>query len=197
MKYVLDFDNFIKENNETIDKVLHIYDVDGTLLDADSDVIAFDKRTHQTVRIPHQEWLDFVKNDGDNYVYNFSEFDTLDCLLNAKKLPGWDDFIAQYNWDNDSVGIMSARGNKRSIVDFLALSGVDNIKQDLIYAVADPSDKFYIEPTNPLRKRLAFEDLYKKGYRHIDYYDDMEDNLLEVQKLQDKYQDLRIDIKLI
>jgi len=203
MKYIVKFDEYINENNNIIkeDKViikepLYIYDIDGTLLETNADVTAVDKRDGTILKIPHQEWLEFVKTDNDYYNYDFGEFDTLDCLKKAKLLPTYTDFLYKYS-NNQLIGIVSARGNKQSIIDFFKQSGISNLDESLIYTVGDLTSIYCVEKTNPLRKKLAFEDLYNKGYRNIIFYDDMEDNLDEVKKLELKYNDLKIDIKLV
>ena len=90
-----------------------------------------------------------------------------------------------------NVGIVTAREDKEMLIRFFKRNGVD-INRHLIFAVGGKDCKFQGKIQD--RKRQVIEHLSARGYKNFEFYDDNQDNLNEVAKMEKR---IGVDIKTI
>ena len=111
-------------------------------------------------------------------------------LENSKINSRYFDSLRGYIKRGVETGIVTARENKKLVVDFFKYKNV-NIKSSLIYAVHNPATGFSGSISE--RKKQAVKNIIDKGYNNIVFYDDNLDNLLAVQELESS----KVKIKII
>jgi hypothetical protein len=90
-----------------------------------------------------------------------------------------------------NVGIVTAREDKEMLIRFFKRNGVD-LDRYLIFAIGGKNCKFKGRIQD--RKRQVIEHLSARGYNDFEFYDDNEENLNEVAKMEKR---IGVDIKTI
>jgi hypothetical protein len=89
-----------------------------------------------------------------------------------------------------AIGIVTARGDRDMIYQWLREHVGFRIDRDLIFAINDPVHGFTGSIAD--KKKQAFETYIQMGYDNFQFYDDDRNNLKIVKSLERKYD---VDIK--
>lgn len=169
---------------KTSNKIL-LFDVDDTLIKSDVKVYVM-KDDKIIKKLSSTEFNTYKLNPGESFDYR--EFEDERILNKSKFLKYWDTLKREYS-EGTHIGIITARANKDMFYKFFKSKGF-TIKNELVFAINDPNidlDGDTIEE----RKTNAIEKIIDYGYKTIIFFDDNENNLNMVKKLERKY-----DIKI-
>lgn len=161
-------------------KKLRIFDFDDTLVSSNSKVKVTNKMGKVFYLTPG-EYAVYDKKDGD--VMDYSEFER---LIEPKEIKAMTKVLKNFykGIGGRRMTILTARGNKKPLADFLKIIGISNIE---IIALGD---------SNPQKKADWIEDRVKEGYNDIFFADDSEKNVRAVSALKTKYPSVRWNIRL-
>jgi len=165
----------MKKSNKII-----LFDIDDTLIKSNAKIYVLNEQNQIIKKLTPAEYNTYVRNDGEHFSYD--EFDNEHILNEAKLTKFWDIMTEAYN-SGFNVGIVTAREDKEMLIRFFLSRGVD-INRYLIFPVGGNDCKF--KGSIQDRKRQVIEHLSARGYQNFVFYDDNENNLREVEKMQHK-----------
>lgn len=166
---------------ESPSKKLRIFDFDDTLVKSNSRVKVIHKDGTFTMLTPG-EYAVYDKKDGDTMDY--SEFKK---VIEPKEIKALIKVLRQfYNAAGQRrITILTARDVSEPIKKFMKKIGITNIE---IVALGNP---------NPQKKADWIEDrIVKDGYNDIFFVDDSPKNIDVVNKLKQKYPNVKWEIRL-
>lgn len=170
-------------------KKIAIFDLDDTLIFSEAKIKIHDSLSNEVIAsLTPSQFNYHVKNQGQ--YLSFGDFHCEKILENSKINSRYFDSLRGYIKRGVETGIVTARENKKLVVDFFKYKNV-NIKSSLIYAVHNPVTGFSGSISE--RKKQAVKNIIDKGYNNIVFYDDNLDNLLAVQELESS----KVKIKII
>ena len=161
-------------------KKLRIFDFDDTLVASNSRIKVTNK-LGKTFYLTPGEYAVYDKKDGD--VMDYSEFER---LIEPKEIKAMTKVLRNFYraMGGRRMTILTARGNKTPLANFLKTIGISNIE---IVALGD---------SDPQKKADWIEDRVKEGYNDIFFADDSEKNIRAVSRLKTKYPSVRWNIRL-
>lgn len=171
---------------------MSIFDVDDTLVVTSAKIRVFDPHTGEEYGLTPGEFNDYEKKS--HHELDFSEFDDGELLLNGKPIEWVLNILKRSMNKERAVGIITARGDKQIVIDFLKKHGV-KINPDFVFAVNDPKSKY--KGNNAERKKQAFKDLIDMGYTKFRFFDDNLDNLAYAKQLEDEHPEVEVETKHI
>lgn len=161
-------------------KKVAIFDLDDTLIFSEAKIKIHDAETNSViVSLTPSQFNYHVKGHGQ--YMSFDDFECEKILGNSKINKRYFSSLKGYIERGVETAIVTARGNKKIVVDFFKSKGV-KIKPSMIYAVHDPNAVFHGSISD--RKRQAIQDIINKGYNDIVFYDDNLENLRAAEQLQ-------------
>lgn len=197
MKHLLEYLNEVLDpkkygpNNRftvggTVNSKILLFDIDDTLLHSNARIEVVDKDTREHIKwLSNEEFNSYSLKAGEDFDY--AEFRSIEGLLNSIMLPYWKTLKREYQ-KGTHIAILTARGAIDMIKKFFLMKGID-IKDDLIFATGDPKMGFKsVDAAGDIAKNKAecVKRLYEVGYRTFVFFDDNEQNLKDVEKLEKK-----------
>ena len=183
---MLTFKDFLIE--ETRKPGLHVFDIDGTLLNPTAKVRVKNKKTGKTVEINHSQFNSHKLAPHEEY--DFSEFRSADKFHESKpigRMIGKLNAIYSNAKKTGSKVIMNtARGdfdNKDKFLDKFRQHGVDIDNIHVHRTGNDKSEK----PVGEKKNDVVRNYLNKQDYRHVTLYDDDTKNLDHYLQLKKEY----------
>jgi len=171
---------------------MSVFDVDDTLVVTAAKIKVYDPHNNTEYGLSPSEFNDYEKKA--HHHLDFSEFDDPKLLLNGRPIEWVLNILKKTINKEKAVGIITARGDKKIVIDFLKKHGV-KINPDFVFAVNDPKSKF--KGSNAERKKQAFKDLIDMGYKSFRFFDDNLDNLEYAKQLEHEYDDVKVELKHI
>tara|TARA_R110000796_G_scaffold159388_3_gene276197 strand:- start:18141 stop:18737 length:597 start_codon:yes stop_codon:yes gene_type:complete len=181
--------NFLdpKKRNE-----ITVFDIDDTLVFTKSKIKIHDTKTGERYELTPQEFNDYIKKP--HHEQDFSDFSSLE-ILKAGKLIDWVvNILKQTLKKKKAVGVITARGDRQLIKDFLMHIGFD-INIDFIFAINDP--RHGLTGTVPEKKKEAFKRLMELGFNDFRFFDDSKENIDFANQLADDYPNIKMYAKHI
>jgi len=170
-------------------KKIAIFDLDDTLIFSDAKIKIYDTETNVLLQSLSPSQYNFYAQSHDHYMC-FQDFECRKILgnsrINEKRMRSLKGYLKR----GVEVAIVTARGNKKVVVDFFKEKRI-GVKPENVYTVCDPNTDFYGSISE--RKKQAANKLIKKGYNDIIFYDDNVENLKAVESLSNK----KLNIKII
>jgi hypothetical protein len=164
--------------NEAETKKLRVFDFDDTLVKTKSHIYI----THgdgKKSKLTPGEYAVYEPKDGDNY--DFSDFEQVKQPQEIKGVTKLLKTVARAEGERKVV-ILTARAAYKPVKDYLQDIGLEGI-----YVVALASN-------DPQDKANWIEDKIKAGYKDVFFIDDSHKNITAVNKLKDKYPDIKMKV---
>ena len=159
-------------------KKLRVFDFDDTLVKTKSHIYITDKDGKKSKLTPG-EYAVYEPKDGDNY--DFSDFEQVKQPQEIKGVTKLLKTVARAEGERKVV-ILTARSAYKPVKDYLKDIGLEGI-----YVVALASN-------DPQHKADWIEDKIKSGYNDVFFIDDSHKNISAVNKLKDKYPDIKMKV---
>ena len=172
---------YIKKNSWTVagskSSKLLVFDVDDTLINTSARI--FVRRGDKLVKtLTNNEYNTYKLRPGE--WFDYSEFADPEILSKETFTKYWDTLKREYK-KGTHISIITARGDANMIREFFLKNGID-IKQELVFAVGDKNYMYH--GTVAERKAKTIKLLADLGYRTLIFFDDNEENLKAVKKLE-------------
>jgi hypothetical protein len=164
--------------NEAESKKLRVFDFDDTLVKTKSHIYIKHKDGKKSKLTPG-EYAIYEPKEGDNY--DFSDFEQVKQPQEIKGVTKLLKTVVRAEGERKVV-ILTARAAYKPVKDYLQDIGLEGI-----YVVALASN-------NPQDKADWIEDKIKKGYNDVFFIDDSHKNITAVNKLKDKYPNIKMKI---
>lgn len=172
MANFLRYEDFVDPKRKEKYDAITIFDVDDTLVVTQSMIRVTDTHTKETFELTPAQFNEFEKKA--HHQMDFSDFQNLDILKAGKLIEKIFDVLKDTMAKNRRVGIITARDNKELIYQFLLHHGVI-VNPKYIFAINDPSIGF--TGTVAEKKKQAFYELVKMGFKDFIFYDDDKENI--------------------
>lgn len=185
------FVQYINENHKS--KIaMSVFDIDDTLVCTAAKIKVYDPREDIEYSLSPAEYNLYVRQA--HHELDFSEFDDGNLLLNGRPIEWVLNILKKTINKEKAVGIITARGDKQIVIDFLKKHGV-KINPEFVFAVNDPKSKY--KGNNAERKKQAFKDLIDMGFNDFRFFDDNLDNLAYAKQLESEHPEVKVDTKHI
>lgn len=161
------------------DKRIIIFDLDDTLIHSDAKIRVFNSTSNEMVSALSPTQFNYHV-PGQSQYFSFEDFDCEKILGRSKLYPTTYRSFKRYLAKGIPVSIITARSNKKIIVDFFKSKNV-HLKPSLVYPVSNPNSTF--TGSIAQRKKQAIAELISKGYNNITFYDDNIENLAAALEL--------------
>jgi len=169
-------------------KKIAIFDLDDTLIFSDAKIKIYDSSSNaEIVALTPSQFNYHAMSHGQYMV--FDDFECEKILGNSRIHKRYFSSLKGYIKRGVETAIVTARGNKKIVVGFFKEKGV-KIKPSMIYAVHDQKTSFHGSISE--RKKQAIQDIIKKGYKDIVFYDDNLENLQSAEELQSESVKIKI-----
>lgn len=151
-------------------KVLRIFDFDGTIVETKSHVYVTHK-DDKVSKLTPVEYAKYVPKKNDTF--DFSEFETLKNPIELKQMTDILRKMIRSNKDN-GIFILTSRGNPTPVVKYLRDIGIKN-KSVSVVALGS---------SNPRDKVMWIQDkIEKEDFKEVYFADDSEENINAVRKM--------------
>ena len=147
-----------------------IFDLDDCLISSDAKIIVCDCNTNERIKILSTSQFNHFMASRKQYL-NFSQFEDARILENARFYTSTLRSFKRFR-KTSTVGIITARQNKRIILEFFRKKGLD-LDSKYVFAVGHHSYNGDV----PSRKKQALFKLVKMGFTSFRIYDDNPSNL--------------------
>jgi len=164
--------------NEAESKKLRVFDFDDTLVKTKSHIYIKHKDGKKSKLTPG-EYAIYEPKEGDNY--DFSDFEQVKQPQEIKGVTKLLKTVARAEGERKVV-ILTARSAYKPVKDYLKDIGLEGI-----YVVALASN-------DPQHKADWIEDKIKSGYNDVFFIDDSHKNITAVNKLKDKYPNIKMKV---
>ena len=163
--------------NEAGEKKLRIFDFDDTLVKTKSNIYIKHKDGKESKLTPG-EYAIYEPKEGDKF--DFSDFEKVKQPQEIKGVTRLLKNIVRVG--GSEIVILTARAAYKPIKNYLSDIGLDKL---FVVALAD---------SDPQKKADWIEDKIKKGYNDVFFIDDSHKNITAVNKLKDKYPDIKMKV---
>ena len=164
--------------NEAETKKLRVFDFDDTLVQTKS-FIYITHSDGKKSKLTPGEYAIYEPKDGDQY--DFSDFEQVKQPQEIKGVTKLLKTVARAEGERKVV-ILTARSAYKPVKDYLQDIGLEGI-----YVVALASN-------DPQHKADWIEDKIKRGYNDVFFIDDSHKNIVAVNKLKDKYPNIKMKV---
>lgn len=171
---------------------MSVFDVDDTLVVTAAKIKVYDPHAGEEYSLSPAEYNEYERKS--HHELDFSEFDDGDLLLNGRPIEWVLNILKKTINKEKAVGIITARGDKNIVIDFLKKHGV-RINPEFVFAVNDPKSRY--TGNNAERKKQAFKDLIDMGFTNFKFFDDNLDNLAYAKQLEDEHDEIKVQTKHI
>jgi hypothetical protein len=190
MSKFLKYEDFVDPSRREKYDAITIFDVDDTLVITKSLIRVIDTKTGDKFELTPAEFNEFEKHP--HHEMDFSDFKNLEILKAGELIEGIFNALKDTMNKGRRVGIITARDDANMIFQFLLHHGVV-VNPKYIYAINDP--KLGFEGTVAEKKKQAFIDLIKIGFRDFIFYDDDLENIRLAKSLNKEIDGIRIKTK--
>ncbi len=191
-KTFLRYQDFIDPKKQGKFQSITIFDVDDTLTVTKSIIRVTDTDTRETFNLTPAEFNEFERHD--RHEMDFSDFKNLEVLKAGRIIDKIFKILKETMKKGRRVGIITARDDKNLIYQFLLHHGVV-VNPQYIFAINDPALGF--KGTVAEKKKEAFIEFLRMGFRDFIFYDDDRENLRLAQDLDKQIEGIRIKTKLV
>lgn len=192
MPNFLKYSDFIDPKLKGKYQSITVFDVDDTLVVTKSKIKVTDTITGEQFELTPAQFNEFEKRS--HHSMDFSDFKNLDILKAGRIVDKIFKILKETMDEGRRVGIITARDDRNLIYQFLLHNGVV-VNPQYIFAINDPNLEF--KGTVAEKKRQAFEELLKMGFRDFIFYDDDKENIKIANELGDQVEGIRIKTKLV
>jgi hypothetical protein len=192
MAKFLKYTNFVDPNRKGKFESITVFDVDDTLVVTKSKIRVTDTITGDVFDLTPAQFNEFEKHS--HHDMDFSDFKNLDILKAGRIIDKIFKILIETMESGRRVGIITARDDRNLIYQFLLHHGVV-VNPQYIFAINDPSLGF--EGTVAEKKKRAFIELLKMGFRDFIFYDDDRENIRIADDLGKEIEGIRIKTKLV
>ena len=186
------YTDFVDPKNSGKYQSITIFDVDDTLVVTQSKIKVIDTVTKEEFELTPAQFNEFERRS--HHQMDFSDFQNLDILKAGKLVDKIFKILRESMEGGRRVGIITARDNQELIFQFLLHNGVA-VNKNYIFAINDPELGFTGSVAE--KKKQAFLELIKKGFRDFIFYDDDKENLKIANSLNGEIEGIRIKTKLV
>jgi hypothetical protein len=190
MAKFLKYTDFVDPSKKEKYDAITIFDVDDTLVVTKSLIRVIDTNTGEKFELTPAEFNEFEKKD--HHEMDYSDFKNLDILKAGNLIEEIFDVLKKTMAKGRRVGIITARDDANMIFQFLLHHGVV-VNPKYIFAINDPNLGF--EGTVAERKKRAFIELIRIGFRDFVFYDDDLENIRLANSLNKEIEGIRIKTK--
>jgi hypothetical protein len=190
MAKFLKYQDFVDPNKKGSHSDITIFDVDDTLVITKSMIRVKDTETGETFELTPAQFNEFEKHP--HHSMDFSDFRNLDILKAGNIIEKIFEILKKTMKEGRRVGIITARDNANMIFQFLLHHGV-TVNPKYIFAINDPSLGFEGSVAN--RKKQAFIEFIKMGFRDFIFYDDDLENIRLANSLNKEIKGIKINTK--
>ena len=192
MPKFLRYEDFVDPNRKEKYDAITIFDVDDCLVVTKSLIRVTDTQTSETFELTPAQFNEFEKQS--HHKMDFSDFTNLDILKAGKIIDRIFNVLKETMDKGRRVGIITARDNKDLIYQFLLHHGVV-VNPKYIFAINDPSLGF--EGSVAEKKKQAFYELVKMGFKDFVFYDDDQENIRLANSIAKEIKGVTIKTKLV
>jgi len=172
MAKFLRYEDFVDPNRKEKYDAITIFDVDDTLVVTKSMIRVIDTKTNRTFELTPAQFNEFERQP--HHKIDFSDFTNLDILKAGEIIEQIFKVLKDTMANKRRVGIITARDSSELIYQFLLHHGVV-VNPKYIFAVNDPNLKFTGSVAE--KKKQAFIELIKMGFKDFIFYDDDKENI--------------------
>jgi len=192
MPKFLKYTDFVDPDRKGKFESITIFDVDDTLVVTRSKIKVTDDISGEEFDLTPAEFNEFEKQSHHNM--DFSDFKNLDILKAGRIIDKIFKILQETMDSGRRVGIITARDDRNLIYQFLLHHGVV-VNPQYIFAINDPSLGF--EGTVAEKKKEAFMEFVKMGFRDFIFYDDDKENIRIANELDKEIEGIRIKSKQV
>jgi FMN phosphatase YigB (HAD superfamily) len=186
----LRYEDFVDPARKDKYDAITIFDVDDTLVITKSMIRVVDSKTGEKFELTPAQFNDFEKNP--NHEMDFSDFRNLELLKAGKIIEGIFKVLKDTMNRGRRVGIITARDDKDLIFQFLLHHGVV-VNPNYIFSINVPRSGF--SGTVAQKKKQAFIELIKIGFKDFIFYDDDLENIRLANSLGNEIKGIKIKTK--
>jgi hypothetical protein len=190
MAKFLKYQDFVDPSKKEKYDSITIFDVDDTLVVTQSLIKVIDTRTGEKFELTPAQFNEFDKKH--HHQMDYSDFKNLDILKAGKIIEEIFDVLRETMAKGRRVGIITARDDAKMIFQFLIHHNVV-VNPKYIFAINDPSLGF--EGTVAEKKKQAFIELIRIGFRDFIFYDDDLENIKLANSLSKEIEGIKIRTK--
>jgi hypothetical protein len=192
MAKFLRYEDFVDPTRKDKYDSITIFDVDDTLVVTKSLIRVIDTDSGEKFELTPAQFNEFEKKN--NHQMDFSDFTNLDILKAGKIIDRVFRVLKETMDAGRRVGIITARDDKNLIYQFLLHHGVV-VNPNYIFAINDPTLKFTGSVAE--KKKQAFYELVKMGFKDFIFYDDDLENIKLANSINKEIQGVNIKTKLV
>jgi len=192
MAKFLKYTDFVDPNRRGKFESITVFDVDDTLVVTKSKIKVTDSNTGEVFELTPAQFNEFERHA--HHDMDFSDFKNLDILKAGKIIDKIFNILKETMDKGRRVGIITARDDRNLIYQFLLHHGVV-VNPQYIFAINDPQLEF--QGTVAQKKKQAFIELIKMGFRDFIFYDDDMENIKIANALGKEIEGIRIKTKLV
>ena len=160
-------------------KKLIIFDLDDTLIKSDAQIKVFDSVSNELIKSISPSQFNYQLKKQEHY-FCFGDFDCEKILGKSTLIHSTFRSLKRYYRNGEHISIITARSDKRIILDFFETKNI-SLNSSLVYTIHSRKSKFTGSISQ--RKKQAIEELIKKGYKDIKFYEDNLDNIRAAEEL--------------
>jgi FMN phosphatase YigB (HAD superfamily) len=190
MAKFLKYEDFVDPSRREKYDAITIFDVDDTLVITKSLIRVVDTRTGEKFELTPAEFNEFERES--HHEMDYSDFKNLEILKAGNLIEKIFNVLRETMDKGRRVGIITARDDANMIFQFLLHHGVV-VNPKYIFAINDP--KLGFEGTVAEKKKQAFIELIRIGFRDFVFYDDDLENIKLANSLGKEIQGIRIKTK--
>jgi len=192
MPTFLKYTDFVDPKRAGKYQSITIFDVDDCLVVTQSKIKVTDNVTKETFELTPAQFNEFKKKS--HHDMDFTDFQNLDILKAGRIVDKIFKILKESMEGGRRVGIITARDNQELIFQFLLHNGVV-VNKSYIFAINDP--KLGFTGSVAEKKKQAFLELLKIGFRDFVFYDDDKENLKIADSLNREIEGIRVKTKLV
>ena len=192
MKTLKSYQQFLDENlrggKPYHGSKIFVFDLDDTLVISKAKIKVCNKKTGECFQLTPEEFNEYEKHPDHDL--DFSDFKSLEIMKAGQLIDYYLKIFRDAYKMKIAIGIVTARDDYKMIYRWLREHVGYAIDGDLIFAVNDP--KYGFKGSIADRKKAAFRELIKMGYRDFQFFDDDQANLKLVKSLEKEYPQVSI-----
>ena len=192
MAKFLKYTDFVDPNRKGKFESITVFDVDDTLVVTKSKIKVTDTNTGESFELTPAQFNEFERHP--HHDMDYSDFKNLDILKAGRIIDKIFNILKETMDKGRRVGIITARDDRNLIYQFLIHHGVV-VNPQYIFAINDPELKF--QGTVAEKKKQAFIEVIKMGFRDFIFYDDDMENIKIANSLGKEIEGIRIKTKLV
>jgi hypothetical protein len=190
MPKFLKYEDFVDPTRKEKYDAITIFDVDDTLVVTKSLIKVVDIQTGEKFELTPSQFNEFETKT--HHQMDYSDFKDLELLKAGKLIEHIFEVLKKTMDKGRRVGIITARDDANMIFQFLLHHGVV-VNPKYIFAINDP--KLGFEGTVAEKKKRAFIELIRIGFRDFIFYDDDLENIRLANSINKEIEGIQIKTK--